>query len=755
MRSPLSVRVRRKVLRAAVALTSIGVGVVVLPSATASTTVADRPAYPVQKPTGYVSALPNSAWNIASDRFSTTAAMPGNEPGTMQFAIDEDSLRWLATRADSSVTDPLMTPNGHGIPLSVNIGQIQQGSDLVPSDVANCLGDDLEVGPAKECYAFAATVTFPRPEIDPIIYVGSGTTDWSVESVAGQNSECWSGWNDFSFTRVNGQPVASDQLSLVDSIEYDRGTLTYSTAVTSLVDGRVVGPEATANRPESCVLDKNPPVSAIQVEGRVSSVSFRIYAMAKITKPLLRPVTLGSVPNATLGFAFASADLSMSKSAPAVVDNRGAIDWELTVANAAGSSDSHGFVVHDAIPADVSDPRIVRAPEGCVLAGHDLRCEVAAPGYAVAQNSTVGTFADLTGGDPLARVPSVLAAGESVTIRLSGTVPASSTQGIVNTATVSGVDIDPDTSNNSSTVTTEVTPSTWTVAKGVTIDGVEPTGGVVSPGDTLTYTVTTSSTRGVVDDVVLEDDLSKVLDHARFVSGSAQLVVDGQDPVAVADPGPAEPATLRTAPFSLQDGQQAALTYQVVVDADAWLATLTNTVTGTADVPFASCDPCSTTSKTGALVQVQKNSAGGDGEVVPVGGSAFEVLADDAGRPGEPLADMPVVAVDAQVGRFTVAGLMPGTYWLSETKAPVGHSLLARPAAFTIGADSAITIVDPVANPDVTVSGDVIHVRDGKAVTLPLTGGGGVAPYFVAGTFLLIIAGLALLAARRHRNSAD
>lgn len=119
----------------------------------------------------------------------------------------------------------------------------------------------------------------------------------------------------------------------------------------------------------------------------------------------------------------------------------------------------------------------------------------------------------------------------------------------------------------------------WSLRKEALVDGaVIPDGTAVNPGDTVTYrVVATNLGATLIEDVVLTDDLSRVLDDAAFVVGSAELSVTGSAPVVVSDP---VGDTLRTEPFALPVGAEAVLTYQVRVDDDAWDRTLTNVVTG-------------------------------------------------------------------------------------------------------------------------------------------------------------------------------
>lgn len=301
------------------------------------------------------------------------------------------------------------------------------------------------------------------------------------------------------------------------------------------------------------------------------------------------------------------------------------------------------------------------------------------------------------------------------------------------------------------------TPRSWNLAKTATTNGAAPEERQVSPGDVIDYTVTATNTgAGDVDNVVLTDDLSDVLDDATFVAGSAKLTIGDGAPTSVG--GPTD-ATLTTAAFTLPQGQKATLTYSVKVTNDAWLAELTNTVSGTGGaggaVPPSDCyqgqsplaAQCSTTNRTNASIEIEKVGQSGDARI---DGSAFELLADADGQPGAALAQYPVVR--REPGLFSVTNLPVGTYWLRETQAPTGFSLLAQPVQFTVSATGEIRIGQ---NADGVVSADSarITVRDYPTSRLPAAGGTGIAPFALAGAALLASAGVVVLR-RRSTHSA-
>ena len=100
-----------------------------------------------------------------------------------------------------------------------------------------------------------------------------------------------------------------------------------------------------------------------------------------------------------------------------------------------------------------------------------------------------------------------------------------------------------------------------------------PTGSVVDPGDTITYTVTATNTGfAPLTDLTVIDDLTDVLDNAALVTESVTASVGT---VAVS-------GTTLTWTIPLLSGT-ATVTYKVTVNADAFNASLFNVVTGSGD----------------------------------------------------------------------------------------------------------------------------------------------------------------------------
>jgi hypothetical protein len=117
-----------------------------------------------------------------------------------------------------------------------------------------------------------------------------------------------------------------------------------------------------------------------------------------------------------------------------------------------------------------------------------------------------------------------------------------------------------------------------------------------------------------------------------------------------------------------------------------------------------------------------------------LGGSVAESAENaDAVGPEALLRDPVVVAPTGAAGRFMIAGIDPGRYWLRQTLTPSGHTLLARDVPFTVEVEedeprTVVTVLDLDPNSPVTVpasSPDTIQVVDSAPFALPYTGGRG------------------------------
>jgi hypothetical protein len=221
---------------------------------------------------------------------------------------------------------------------------------------------------------------------------------------------------------------------------------------------------------------------------------------------------------------------------------------------------------------------------------------------------------------------------------------------------------------------------------------------------------------------------------------------------------------LVTPSFTLPGNGTAVLTYSVTVNSNAWLVTLKNGATGNGVIPPARCvtgstaplDPaCFTSNTTTGHLFVQKAGPGTvQGSTVPLPGSTFEIHNDAAGEMGPTVVGVNS-AVSGSPGLVEVRNLLPGTYWLLETKAPDGYSLLATPVKFTVASDGSIALDSATAGTSATVNGSTITVLDTAAVKLPSAGGPGSAGLF-GGTVLGILAlmtSLALIIFRRANKT--
>ncbi|WPF80783.1 SpaA isopeptide-forming pilin-related protein [Sanguibacter sp. 4.1] len=606
-------------------------------------------------------------------------------------------------------------------------------------------------GYLKTCGEREITVTFDRPTVDPILWLSLGWF-YPIYIPPDATAACYLTWLNAEVVRVDGGAAGARQLDHVSSAQ----NLAVASNGAVRLDGIGTGLSPTSCEPIGVDTPRGYP--AIQVSGLVSSVTISLDHVVQISRLNTRTgeIPRGAVGQPPLALTTSAevADLGVSTSAPAAVAPGRTFEWTLEATNL-GPAASHGFIVADAVPEAVTGVSLVDAPDGCVLDGRDLSCSVASPGWTVSQDAVMPTLANLSGGDPSA-VGAVLGAGESFgPITLRGTAPVTPGTEIVTNASVSGVDSDLDLTNNTAQTLTTVGAADWSVAKTVTSSGDTT---YPSPGDTLTYTVTATSTTGDVADVVLTDDLTAVLAHADLVPGSVRYTVGSEPGEQLADPTAQDPVVV-AGPTSLSAGSTATLSYSVVVHDDAWSTELANTVTATGSTPPSTCaagssalDPaCSTSTTTAARLELLKQGEVND-ELVALDGAAFEVVADAEGALGEVVDSLPVSPVADSPGAFEISGIAPGTYWLRETVAPPGHELLATAVRFDVAADGTVTLPDPASAPQVAASGGRLTVTDVPTFHMPETGSAGAGRLVTVGLLLLAgaVAATAVPGPRSH-----
>jgi uncharacterized repeat protein (TIGR01451 family) len=185
------------------------------------------------------------------------------------------------------------------------------------------------------------------------------------------------------------------------------------------------------------------------------------------------PNTANNTASATIGCACASADLSITKTAPIITPVGTQLSYTITATNA-GPSPATGVTVTDTLPSQVS---FVSASSGCTDTAGTVVCNVG--------NLEVG-------------------ASSTITITVSSTTPGTAT----NTATIEGNEPDPNTANNTASATniwcacapsadlsiTKTAPATATTSSPLTYTIVATDNG---PGPATGVTVTDTLPAGV------------------------------------------------------------------------------------------------------------------------------------------------------------------------------------------------------------------------------------------------------------------
>lgn len=114
------------------------------------------------------------------------------------------------------------------------------------------------------------------------------------------------------------------------------------------------------------------------------------------------------------------------------------------------------------------------------------------------------------------------------------------------------------------------------------------------------------------------------------------------------------------------------------------------------------------------------------------------------------VAETDFTSATIEAGKVTISGLGNGTYYLQETKAPVGYNKLAARTPVTI-ANANLDATMDTTDTDLYVEGGV-QVVNLTGTELPSTGGIGTTIFYVAGS-LLAVGAIILLVTKKRMNS--
>ncbi|MEV8249823.1 SpaA isopeptide-forming pilin-related protein [Microbacterium sp. NPDC076768] len=263
-------------------------------------------------------------------------------------------------------------------------------------------------------------------------------------------------------------------------------------------------------------------------------------------------------------------------------------------------------------------------------------------------------------------------------------------------------------------------------------------GAEVTPGQSVTYTLTFRNTGGLPVTVDHEDVLSDVLDDADL-----QGAINAEAPLAAVLNGDRIRVTGELAANTTRT-----VTYSVTVKdplLDTSNAMLGNFVVPTGEEPPETCDPETPCTEHPVRVSLAWNKVNLEGDRL----SGSEWLLTPYTASGELDPTNAIIVVDCitadaddctgadrdpEAGEFLLVGITPGTYELSETTAPAGYMLLEQ--TIDIALNTNVSYGD-IENDQIQIPG------------IPLTGGMGTLMFFLGAGGL---GGLAALGIWRQRR---
>ena len=149
-------------------------------------------------------------------------------------------------------------------------------------------------------------------------------------------------------------------------------------------------------------------------------------------------------------------------------------------------------------------------------------------------------------------------------------------------------------------------------------------------------------------------------------------------------------------------------------------------------------------------VYIQKLGEDGDDPDIdpdPLPGAQFKLYKDNNGTRG---AEIPDAFGAENNGRFTIANLKFGAYWLEEVKAPSGYQLLPSPIRFTVD-ENGVALISKPGNVALGSDNLTINVTDARQYVLPATGGAGIWPFIAVAGGLVVVAVIVFVCTRRKK----
>jgi uncharacterized repeat protein (TIGR01451 family)/fimbrial isopeptide formation D2 family protein len=285
---------------------------------------------------------------------------------------------------------------------------------------------------------------------------------------------------------TNLGPYPASQVRVVDVLE---AGMTFVSA-----EGDIDQPWSCAYAPAArqvdCLLDDLPvdDTTTITLVVAVSSGALGpLENTATVSSGLLDP-DLANNQDSTSTVVTAAADLSILKTGAAQQFAGTDLVYSLAVANH-GPSDALSVSVSDLLPAGVSLRSVTYD------SGHPWSC-----------SGTATVICDLP----------ALAAGDTSTITLTVRIAVEASGSLDNTAAVSTTTLEPNYTNNASTVSTTVLPAPYLASSKLAaeVDG----NGVITPGEVLEYTIAITNTGQSDAEAVLFTDTPG--EHTTLIAGT-------------------------------------------------------------------------------------------------------------------------------------------------------------------------------------------------------------------------------------------